>query len=382
MRSLKNLLLFLLTFPVIAAFTLYPANEKFADDPVIKESNKKGYSLKVRFNNHPQRLMVLQEWRPNGLVFIDSMRTDDSGRIEMSGVLKEGKICFLQFNRDDGVLLYLDNKSNLNMDISLDNQMLTYNVTGENSIHSTELKKVFVLNNNFYHQMMAIEQKAKDAPSSEIAVLRYQYQRLMQMKEQALANHIQSSPSGPSQYLAFKMMGEPPFEILEMTVNALSKDKNSKYYKELNEVYLVEKRTAIGSPAIDIELPDTSGSSTAMSSLKGKVILLDFWASWCRPCRMANPENVALYNKYKDQGFEIFAVSLDNNKNSWKRAIEMDSLTWTHVSDLKKWKSIAAASYRVHGIPATFLIDKKGNIAAKSLHGESLEAKIKELLAQ
>jgi thiol-disulfide isomerase/thioredoxin len=137
-------------------------------------------------------------------------------------------------------------------------------------------------------------------------------------------------------------------------------------------------------PAPEIVAADTSGQKTlALSSLKGKVVLLDFWASWCGPCRKENPNVVALYNKYKSKGFDIFSVSLDQDKNRWLQAIEKDNLSWaSHVSDLKGWASEPAKLYSVTGIPMTLLLDKEGNIIARNLRGEQLTMKLKELLGE
>ena len=151
-------------------------------------------------------------------------------------------------------------------------------------------------------------------------------------------------------------------------------------YKDQLNVY---KGTSGGSIAPELAFPNPDGKIMKLSDLRGKVVLLDFWASWCRPCRNANPGVVAIYNKYKDSGFDVFSVSLDRDKNSWKNAIEADKLTWpNHVSDLKQWSSAAAALYGVHSIPTTYLIDKEGRIVAKNLHGPDLENKIKELLGK
>jgi thiol-disulfide isomerase/thioredoxin len=161
-------------------------------------------------------------------------------------------------------------------------------------------------------------------------------------------------------------------------------------------------RIAIGAPAPDINLPSPDGKNYALSSLKGKVVLLDFWASWCGPCRKSNPHVVDMYKKYNGKGFEVFNVSLDGinprmiaqlntpelkdqelkaAKDRWVAAIKQDNLKWPyHVSDLQHWNSAPAATYGVRSIPRTFLIDKNGNIAGDNLRGEQLEAKIKELL--
>ena len=135
----------------------------------------------------------------------------------------------------------------------------------------------------------------------------------------------------------------------------------------------------IGKPAPNIAMNQPNGKMAQLSDLKGKVVLIDFWASWCRPCRMENPNVVKLYKKYKNKGFEIFGVSLDKSKQAWENAIKADNLTWTHVSDLQLWNNAAAQLYGVSSIPATFLIDAEGNILAKNLRGIALEKKLEEI---
>ena len=137
----------------------------------------------------------------------------------------------------------------------------------------------------------------------------------------------------------------------------------------------------IGAIAPEIKLKSPDGKLIALSSLKGKVVLLDFWASWCRPCRVENPNVVKLYNKYKDRGFTIYSVSLDQNKDKWMAAITKDQLTWSnHVSELTGWKSSAGNKYGVSSIPKTFLIDANGKIIAYDLRGNDLEKKLSEIL--
>ncbi|MCC5923530.1 MAG: TlpA family protein disulfide reductase [Crocinitomicaceae bacterium] len=132
--------------------------------------------------------------------------------------------------------------------------------------------------------------------------------------------------------------------------------------------------------APEIALRDPDGRTRKLSDLKGKYVLIDFWASWCNPCRMENPNVVRLYKQYQNKNFDIFSVSLDNDKNRWVKAIAADGLIWkNHVSDLKGWESAVVPLYGVKGIPHTVLIDPKGKIIETNLRGAKLEQKLKEL---
>lgn len=135
----------------------------------------------------------------------------------------------------------------------------------------------------------------------------------------------------------------------------------------------------IGKEAPDIVLPNPDGEEIALSSLRGNYVLIDFWASWCKPCRMENPNVVKLYNKYKDENFEIYGVSLDRNKDKWVNAIAEDNLGWKHVSDLQFWNSAAAKLYNVTSIPFTLLIDPDGKIVEKRLRGKALADKLESI---
>ncbi|WBM74774.1 TlpA family protein disulfide reductase [Saprospira grandis] len=145
------------------------------------------------------------------------------------------------------------------------------------------------------------------------------------------------------------------------------------------QIIQVRGAAPIGGLAPDFEVATPEGKMLKLSDLRGKVLLVDFWASWCGPCRRENPNVRKVYEKYKDQGFEILGVSLDNNRDRWLKAIEKDGLDWYHVSDLKGWSSAPAKLYGVRGIPFTLLLDAEGRVLAKNLRGPALEAKLAEL---
>ncbi|MEQ6166642.1 TlpA disulfide reductase family protein [Ekhidna sp. MALMAid0563] len=190
----------------------------------------------------------------------------------------------------------------------------------------------------------------------------------------------EASPSLAAFYGLQMIDATQNFEFIDSIAMELQAEMPENFHVEslLSQV-ATKKSLAIGKEAPEIALENPEGEIIKLSSLRGKYVLIDFWAAWCRPCRAENPNVVRVYNEYSDENFEILGVSLDRTREKWLGAIEQDGLPWLHVSDLKYWRSQAAIDYQVNAIPATFLIDPEGKIIAKNLRGASLEAKLKEI---
>ncbi len=142
----------------------------------------------------------------------------------------------------------------------------------------------------------------------------------------------------------------------------------------------IEAQIRQGYDAPDIALPTLNGDTIRLSSLKGKVVLLDFWASWCAPCRISNKQLVKLYPKYKSKGFEILGISLDDDKSKWEKAIKKDNISWLQVNDGGGWDAPTAVNWHIYAIPTSYLVDKNGKLVAMDLEGKELEKALKDLL--
>jgi peroxiredoxin len=233
---------------------------------------------------------------------------------------------------------------------------------------------------SYYQQMKplgdSLQAKMANKDTANTQPLEARYMQLEQNQNADVLNFIQSNAkSYVAAFYAYLFFNNSNNTVaIDGVYSKLDKSIQSSYFgtklKEISDH--IKAADVIGKPATDFTLQTPDNQSVSLSSLKGKYVLVDFWASWCGPCRKENPNVVKAFNQFKDKNFTVLGVSLDEDKTAWQAAITKDKLTWTHVSDLKGWQSSVAALYHVESIPANFLLDKDGKIVAKDLRGEDL----------
>ncbi len=253
-------------------------------------------------------------------------------------------------------------------------------ITNQYQAYQQQIKKLTRLESKLGEVFDAYRKEKNEKAAAEVFKLYEQLRGLYYIEQTAF---IKANPkSQVSLYLAEQAIGfdldaakgEPLFLMMDSSL------QNSKKGKELQALIETGKKSMIGVKAIDFSQPDSEGKNISLSSFRGKYVLVDFWASWCGPCRAESPNLVKAYTNYKNKNFEIFSISLDQGKDKWLKAIEDDGYTWPQAGDMKGWENAAAAEYGVRGIPFNFLVDPNGIIIARNLRGDILEKKLAEVL--
>lgn len=326
--------------------------------------------------------ILLFEMGEQQMVARDTAAIGPDGTFAFEGKVEEPTLyrIALQNQQQNGIMLVLDNvKINLEADAS--------DINSTAKIEGSDDTKLFQQLDKLVTDIRKDQQKLEENFSQAMQEGRVEDAEAMKEEYAALGqrikNFIRQNPHSVVSAFGTASLVDPvnDFVFADSMYNVFSeKIPNSKYTAMLNDRLKKHRSTAIGSLAPDFSLPTPDGGSVSLSSLRGKYVLIDFWASWCGPCRQENPNVVRMYNAYKGKGFEIFGVSLDQSRDKWLKAIADDKLSWPHVSDLKGWQSAAASLYGIEAIPQTILLDKEGKIIAKGLRGAELEQKIATLL--
>lgn len=268
---------------------------------------------------------------------------------------------------------------------SFSNSVVKGSRTHDEHVKLTALLKPYTEKQAEWNKKYSELARAKD--EAGMKELEQKFKELGKEIKKVQKEYVQKNPNSPyaifalGDFAGWDINAEEVAPLYDMLPAAV---KASPTGKTLGNRIDIAKKTSVGMMAMDFTQDDTSGVPVSLSSLRGKYVLVDFWASWCGPCRRENPNIVTAFQKYKDKGFHVLGVSLDRpgQKDRWMKAIYDDKLTWTHVSDLKFWDNAAAKQYGVQAIPYSLLLDPQGKIIAKNLRGEELQKKLAEIFGQ
>ncbi len=371
---------------------------------IAASCSKSGYKISGTLENAAGDTLILELVKMRSLESTDSAVVDASGQYKMKGDLENADYFLLRKDPNDVITLILEPGQQLTINGDLDNFANNYDVTGSagskliKEFHTKldeTLDKIKELN-KIYNDSLGSPNMAevvKDLQERSEKILEEQKDfstefvrnnvgslaTILVLYQQISPQYNVFDPMKDYEY--FFMVDSAIFEKYSQSGAASTLHTHVTDIKQRLEIKKEkEKLISTGSVSPEIALPTPEGDTVRLSSTRGKIVLLDFWAAWCKPCRDENPNLVANYKKYHDLGFEIFQVSLDQTRDQWLKGIEDDKLGgWIHVSDLQYWNSVVVPAYYIEGIPTSFLLDKEGKIIARNLRGKDLGNKLKEI---
>ncbi len=320
----------------------------------------------------------------NGVEPLDTIEVDENGSFEEYLTIEEPAFYRLNFNgRQIIPVILTGDEKEIEVNAHGDDPRGFSEISGS---YDTEYKRQMdALMQDFQQQIQGMRQSQMQARNNNDAAtfmtVQNNMQNLAKGAEKELKGIIREASPSLAAFYGIQMIdaAENVAFIDSIAMELREEMPDNFHVMSLLSQIETKKTLAIGREAPEISLQNPEGEVITLSSLRGKYVLIDFWAAWCRPCRAENPNLVRAYKKYEGENFEILQVSLDRTREKWLGAIEQDGLPWVHVSDLKYWRSQAAIDYQVGAIPASFLIDPDGKIIAKNLRGPMLEAKLKEI---
>ena len=344
------------------------------------------FTVKGTVKNYKDKYIYLNhKWDEKP--FTDSTKVE-GGKFTFTAKSAESNMYWLTFKNDinsqPNIIFFVDaGKIEVTMDMdSLQNMSVKAGPTQKDYTDYRSMMFNFQMQQQQIIQDYNVARQAND--QAKMMAKQQEYESLSSKVKQGLKDFIKAHPksvvSGYIIYFEYNNPQTTPAELEEVIALLDKSTLNTKFGQMANQRLKQLLGTTVGHEAIDFTQNSPDGKPIKLSDYKGKVVLVDFWASWCGPCRAENPNVVAAYNKYKDKGFTVLGVSFDQNKEAWLKAVEKDQLTWNHVSDLKGWGNEVGRIYSITSIPQNLLIDKDGKILAKNLRGAELDMKLEEFL--
>ncbi len=355
------------------------------------ESNKSAsFELKGKLNGSKGEWLYFEKLSGQKPVLLDSVILNENGEFEFSTYTPKIGFYRIKLNNQNFAMLVLDSSDKVMLTGEASDLSNNYKVEGSvetklfleyNQISKDRDLRLDSLNKMFQSTMEQNKMDSKRMDSIS-ALFEAPYNAIVNQANALIVEKVKNNTDKYSSMVAIQSLEPDKYADLyqELDKGLSKRFPSDRSVMMFHDVVGKMMATNMGQVAPEIVLPNPEGKEIALSSLRGKVVLLDFWASWCGPCRKEMPNVVNAYAKYKSKGFEIYGVSLDQDRDRWIEAIAKDGMTWPQVSDLKYWESNAARLYNVQSIPYTLLLDKEGKIIDKNLRGEALDKRLAELL--